>query len=270
MYKLVALDCDGTLLNDQKEISEYTIKTIKMIKDMGIKIVISTSKSFSKIHRYLEELELIDDNQYTIAFNGGYILNNTEKNILHEDLLSKETVKKIVKLSKMFDLYTFIYEKEKIISNQFCDDYILKNPDVPFFVSNFDNLDVASLGVHKIIIHGPNKEELKRARILLEQDCSHLCEITSSNDNNIELIPFGNSKTSGLQLLSQELGILPSEMIAFGDNENDIDMFNYVGYKVAMGNAIDKLKDISSRVTLSNNNDGIAIALQDMVKEGII
>ena len=66
------------------------------------------------------------------------------------------------------------------------------------------------------------------------------------------------------------MNILPSEMISFGDNENDLGMFEYAGYGVAMGNAIEKLKEKANYVTLSNNDDGIAYAIEKMIEEGII
>lgn len=270
MYKLIAFDCDGTLLNDRNEIDKETIEVIKKVKNRGIKIVIATSKSFYKLKKYLEQLDLIDDNHYTVAFNGGYVLNNTETYVLHKELLTVDAVEKIVNFAKKFNLYTFIYEKDKIISNKYCFDYVIHNPDTPFLVEDFNNIDLKSLLVHKIIMHGPNVEEVSKARLELGTSCDDMCEVTSSNANNIEFIPFGNSKTSGLEKISQKLDIKASEMIAFGDNENDIDMFNYVGYNVAMGNAIDSLKNISKRITLSNNDNGIAEALNKMIEEGII
>lgn len=270
MYKLIAFDCDGTLLNDRKQIDKETIEAIKKVKNRGIKIVIATSKAFYKLQKYLEQLELVDDDHYTVAFNGGYVLNNTENCVLHKELLNAEAVEKIVNFAKKFNLYTFIYEKDKIISNKYCDDYIRHNPDTPFFVDDFNSIDLESLSVHKIIMHSPNANEVSRARLELGTSCDDVCEVTSSNANNIEFIPFGNSKTSGLEKISQKLDIKASEMIAFGDNENDIDMFNYVGYNVAMGNSIDSLKNIANRITLSNNDNGIAKALNEMIEEGII
>ena len=78
------------------------------------------------------------------------------------------------------------------------------------------------------------------------------------------------SKEHGLSILSKCLNIAPAEMIGFGDNENDLGMFDYVGYGVAMGNSIDELKQKANYVTLSNNESCIAVALEKMVEEGII
>ena len=270
MYKLIAFDCDGTLLNDQKQIDKETIEVIKKVKDRGVKIVLATSKSFYRIKNYLDELDLLEQEQYTVSFNGGYVLNNTEVEVLHKELLSYEAVSKIVEFGKQFNLYTFIYEKDRIIANKPNDSYVKHNPDVPFIVADFDKLDLTKISVHKIIIHGPNKQEVSKAKSMLGNEYNNMCEVTSSNVNNIEFIPFGNSKTTGLKAIGKKLNIEADEMIAFGDNENDIDMFNYVGYKVAMGNGIDELKQISNLVTLSNNENGIAIAIEKMINKGII
>lgn len=270
MYKLIAFDCDGTLLNDQKQIDKDTINAIKKVKNKGIKIVLATSKSFYRIKNYLNELDLLEKEQYTVSFNGGYVLNNTEVEVLHKELLSLEAVNKIIAFGKQFDLYTFIYEKDRIMSNKPNDSYVKYNPDVPFIVVDFDKLDLTNVSIYKIIIHGPSKEEVSKAKSMLGNEYNNMCEVTSSNVNNIEFIPFGNSKTTGLRVIGQKLNIKADEMIAFGDNENDLDMFNYVGYKVAMGNGIEELKQISSLVTLSNNENGIARALEEMINKGII
>ena len=270
MHKLIAIDCDGTLLNDQKQIDKETVEVLKKVRDRGIKIVLATSKSFYRIKNYLNDLDLLEQDQYTVSFNGGYVLNNNEIEILHQDVLSFNAIRAIVDFGKQFDLYTFIYEKDKIISNKFDEHYVKQNPDINFVVADFDKLELNDLKVHKIIIHGPNKQEVLNAKSRLITGYDKICEITSSHANNIEFIPFGNSKPKGLELIGQKLNIKASEMIAFGDNENDIAMFNYVGYKVAMGNAIDELKIISNRITLSNNEHGIARALEEMMAEGII
>lgn len=270
MYKLLAIDCDGTLLNDNKEIDLKTIEMLKKVKERGLKIVLATSKSFFAVKKYLKQLDLIDDNQYTIAFNSSYITNNTESQCLDKTVLYSEAVKKIVDYGRNFDLYTFLYEKDRIISSKPCESYTTKNKHVPFDVISFDELDLESLDIYKIIIHGPNFDEVKRAKEGLDETFDAICSYSSSNKGNIEFVMPNRSKEYGLEILSKQLNILPSEMIGFGDNENDLGMFNYTGYGVAMGNSIDKLKEHADFVTLSNNEDGIAYALEKMIDEGII
>lgn len=267
MYKLIALDCDGTLLNDKKEIDEETIEILKVVKNKGIKIVLATSRPFYKLKKYLRELDIVENEQYTIAFNGGYILNNKEDKILHEAILDKNVVKKIVDYGKKFNLYTYVYLSDCILANAYYEEYVRMNPDILMKISDLNNIES---NVYKIIIHGSNVAEVKKARESLDESFNNFCEITSSNQYNIEFIPFGNSKPKALEILGNYLNIKSNEMIAFGDNENDFEMFKYVGFSVCMGNGIDKLKDISNYVTLSNNDHGVADALKKLIKEGII
>lgn len=269
MYKLIAFDCDGTLLNDDKKIDSKTIESIKLLKEYGIKVVLATSRPFYRVLPYLKELNLIDDTSYTISFNGGLVINNTGNNPLCDERLSTDIVKRILSYSQNYDLYTFVYEKEKVLANKYCEPYVKQNPDTKFEVQDLLKLDLENLNIYKIIIHG-NYTKVKEARKNLEKSLTSLCVVTSSNKNNIEFIPLGNSKSNGLKMIGEQLSIKSNEMIAFGDNENDIDMFNYVGYKVAMGNSIKHLKDISDKVTLSNNDFGIAKAIEEMIQDGII
>ena len=270
MYKLLAIDCDGTLLNDNKEIDLKTIEMLKKVKERGLKIVLATSKSFFAVKKYLKQLDLIDDNQYTIAFNSSYITNNSETKCFNQSTLSTEAVKKIIDYGRNFNLYIFLYEKDRIISPKPCESYTSRNKDIPFDIISFDDLDIEQLSVYKIIMHSNDLTEVKRAKDGLDETFNSLCLYSSSNQYNVEFVMPGCSKEYGLNILSESLNILPSEMISFGDNENDLGMFEYAGYGVAMGNAIEKLKEKANYVTLSNNDDGIAYALEKMIEEGII
>lgn len=270
MYKLLAIDCDGTLLNDNKEIDAKTVEALKKVKDRGLKIVLATSKSFFAVKKYLNELDLIDEEQYTIAFNSSYITNNSETNCLEKGVLSKEAVKKIIDYGRKFDLYMFLYEKDRIISSKPCEAYTSKNKHIPFDIISFDELNIDEIDIYKIIIHSSNFDEVKRAKDGIDESFNEFCSYSSSNQGNVEFVTPNRSKEHGLSILSKFLNIEPSEMIGFGDNENDLGMFEYVGYGVAMGNAIDELKQKAQYVTSSNNESGIAIAIEKMIEKGII
>ena len=270
MYKLLAVDCDGTLLNDNKKIGSKTVELLKQAKNRGLKIVLATSKSFFAVKKYLNELELLDGEQYTIAFNSAYVINNDETKCLENSTLSKEAIRKIIDYGRQFDLYMFLYERDRIISSKTCEEYTSKNKHVPFDVIPFDELDLDSLNIYKVIMHSENFDEVKRAKDGLDDSFDTLCSYSSSNKGNVEFVTPNSFKEYGLKILSEALNIDSSEMIGFGDNENDLGMFAYVGYKVAMGNSIEDLKKAADYVTLSNNEDGIAIALEMLIEKGII
>lgn len=270
MIKLVALDLDGTLLNDRQGIDDKTVSALKMLRDKGIKIVLCSSRPFYMMEKYIEILDIKSSDQYTVSFNSGLIVENETKNIVFINKYTPMDIKEIIEIGKGSKVNTFLYEEKNVISNFDSPEYIEMRPEAFFEVRDFDNLDVNNLTIYKILFFGTIEKDISDLRKKIPKYIESKYNVTSSNKKNIEILPKNNEKAFGLQKLGEILGIKSNEMAVFGDNENDIDMFEYAGYGVAMGNAIDSIKEIASYITLSNNEDGIAHAIDKMIKEGLI
>ena len=107
MYKLIAIDCDGTLLNSKKEISPRTIQAIKIAKNSGAKVVLATARPFYRLKKYLKQLDLLTDDQYTICFNGGMVVNNTETETVFLRCFSKKHTYELIKTGLKFNTKIF-------------------------------------------------------------------------------------------------------------------------------------------------------------------
>ena len=272
MYKMIALDMDGTLLNDEKKVSNRNKRAIEKADDFGVKIVVSTGRLFTSASFFGE---MIGVKSPIISSNGAYIREKDRDEVIYERLLGSENAYKIVNLCKKHDLYCHLFTSdtvftEKIIYASF--NYANYNLDMPD--DKKININVIKPNDWEAIIEKYKDKILKAVIadedsdkiIALRKDvCDLDVEVVSSFSNNIEIMSKGTSKGDAVRVLADFYGINKDEVICIGDGENDISMIKYAGLGIAMGNAIDEVKDAADFVTLSNEDDGVAHAIEKFV-----
>lgn len=259
MYKLIAIDMDGTLLNDNKQITEENVRVIKQAIQEGIKVVISSARSFYRLYDYLEELDLIKSNQYTICFNGAVIIENESERILQSKNFRADEVKRLIEIAKEYETDISLYAMNCLMTENIPE--MLKR-DKHFKNVNFKKIKYTTTDfdrdlIYKIVfVNEP--EKILEIKSKLPQKLSNEYEITSSIPQYIEFVKKGITKANALQSVAAECKIKASEIIAVGDADNDIEMIKYAGLGVAMENASNNLKEKADYITASNNQDGIA------------
>jgi len=261
MYKLIAIDCDGTLLNSKREISKRTVTAIKAARDSGVKIVLASARPSYRLKQFLEPLGLVTSDQYLVSFNGGLVCNNTYSEILFSKAISTKIVLELIKFGHQFKTKVFIYAQDCIYSDVDEETYQRNNPDVNFKVVNFNDLDFSKISIYKAVYLN-SAEDTKRIRSSLPDEFLSNFETSSSVPQYIEFVSKGITKSHALEYIGDKLRIKASEMVAFGDQENDLAMLQYVGYSVAMGNATDEVKKQVDFVTASNDEDGVALVVE--------
>ncbi|WP_308638536.1 Cof-type HAD-IIB family hydrolase [Paenibacillus silvisoli] len=246
--KLVALDMDGTLLNDRQEISGENAKWIQKALDAGVTVCFATGRGFPSALPYAEQLKL---DTPMITVNGGEIW--SRPHVLHKrTLMSAVTVERLHKLALQhpecwYWAYTTmdIYNKEK-------------------WIKPADNYEA-----HHWLKFGYYTEDAEmREAILKEVSTWGGLEITNSSPSNLELNPEGVSKAAAIRELCKLLGIEMSQVAAMGDSLNDIAMIREAGLGVAMGNAQDEVKAAADAVTVTNEEDAVAHLIRDYVLKG--
>ena len=272
MYKLVAIDIDGTLITDNKEVTPRTIETIKEASRKGIKVIICSGRSFYRLEKYVEEVGLKKENQCSICFNGGMIVENTTKNIIYSQHLDTEEVKELIQLGKTLELPMMIYAKDTHYTEKIPD--IIKQNDknlegLNLKVVHFDeiNFNKEENYIYKVcFIDKPEKIKEKRKEI--PKELIEKYEVTSSIPEYIEIVKKGIKKSEGIKAVMQIYGIKQEEVMAIGDGENDVEMLKFAGLGVAMENASDYVKGFADVITTSNNNDGVANAIEKYILRG--
>ena len=266
MIKLIAIDLDGTLLTDAKTISDTNKKILAAAKSRGVKFVICTGRPLIAIKEYLAELNLLDANDYSITFNGGLIQTNTGE-ILGKSAMPLEDVKHIYQLLMNLELPT------DVLSDALCFQlatavehpsiYPRLNKALTFVPKTIDALTEDML--YNKVVAAIDVEYLDQKIALIPEEEYERFEIFKTRPNLLEFMPKGVTKAFGLSVLGEHLGIATHEMMALGDEANDLSMITYAGMGVAMENATDGVKSAANFVTRTNQADGVAHAIQKFV-----
>ena len=253
-YKAVFSDIDGTLLNSQHQITPKTEEAIKNVLKQGIPFIPVSARPPYAITPYTEQLGA----QYgMICYSGALIL---DKNLtaLYSVILAPQDLQKLNALLADFAHLSISYYAGL---DWFCNDV---NNNWIKQESEITGLSAKSIqgnltDAHKILVMG-SAEEIQRVEPVLKQALPHL-SIHRSKDEYLEIMNPAATKAKAIQFMEQHLGISAEQVIAFGDNFNDLDMLQYAGLSVAMGNAPDAIKQAAKEVTATNNEDGIALVL---------
>ncbi|MED1470228.1 Cof-type HAD-IIB family hydrolase [Bacillus salipaludis] len=262
---LIALDLDGTLLKDDKTISLKTKDILKKAQDAGHIVMIATGRPYRSSEMYYHELEL---DTPIVNFNGAFMHHprNPGWGFFHEPLDVK-VAKEIVDACRSFQFHNIIAEVMDDVYFHYHDEKLLDifgmgKPKVTTGdLSNFLKDSPTSLLIHT------EEDELRLIRQHLSEIHAEVIEQRSwaAPWHVIEIIKSGINKAVGLKKAADFFNIPAERVVAFGDEDNDLEMIEYAGHGIAMGNAIDQLKNIANDVTLTNEEDGVGKYIADLL-----
>ncbi|WP_176270061.1 Cof-type HAD-IIB family hydrolase [Anaerococcus faecalis] len=256
--KLIAFDLDGTLLDGNRELSKENINSIKKLSDRGFQIVICTGRPYQGFKRFLVDLDLIGKNNYSITNTGSIIKPNVESEYIKLNALTVEDYSKLINLTKPFkDLQVAFYTDSKLYNDNIIyneafihDQKILKMESGK--LKEYNNEPIC-----RINIMG-KKEEIDRFENYNYQRLSKEYKLMRNETFSLEILNKNSGKGQGLVTLCKYLKLKRENVMAFGDNINDIEMLDFAGVSVAMGNAKEILKRKSDYLTDSNLNNGVS------------
>ncbi len=250
MKKMIVSDLDGTLLKSDKTVSVHSIEVLRSMEEKGIQVVFATARPPR------DAFELIPDslqNEFVICYNGAIIYRDAD--VLYSKEVSRQTVLEIVGVAKSFELNNICVE---------VNDRLYSNFDVAtvFGKSPFESVDFTKFDFHKAYKVMIYADERITADFL-----SHLpkeCRGVITDDGTLcQIMHADVTKWNSIATLLDHFDLNHSDVIAFGDDFNDMEMIENCGVGVAMGNAVDELKSVADFVTKSNDEDGVAAFLQD-------
>lgn len=262
-YKLLVLDLDGTLTNSKKEITRHTKETLIKAQEAGLKVVLASGRPTYGVAPLANELELQKYEGYILPYNGGEIIDWKTRELMYEKQLDSDLLPYLYRCAKENDFAIVTYENEYVLTEKPDDEYVLKEALLNVMkIKKVDNfLEAVKHPITKCLIVG----EPSRLALLEKEMYEKLKDrmgVFRSEPYFLELVPKGIDKAQSLSVLLEEIGMTKNEMIAIGDGFNDLSMIQYAGLGIAMENAQDVVKQAADFITLSNEEDGVAYAVE--------
>lgn len=267
---LVCLDLDGTLLRDDKAIGTYTKNVINTLKQYGHKVMITTGRPYRATMPYYRDLKL---NTPVVNFNGAFVHHPLDQDFkIKHETLSQEVLNDIVKNIEKFgienivaevkdDLYIH-YHDEVMMQEFFMGDPMIKTGDIRETM-----LEEATTVLIKAK-HGQVRKIRQAMEDVYAETIAH--RQWDPSQPVVEIIKKGISKATGIEYVLDYLGVDQKNTIAFGDEDNDFQMIEYVSHGVAVKNAVEPLKERANDITeFTNNEDGVGRYLNDYFNLGL-
>lgn len=268
--KWCVCDMDGTLLNSKGFISVKNKTALKKLQDKGVEIIIASGRTELMMKQYISQLNI---RGHVISCNGAIVKNIEKNEIIYNKMLDKETANYIVEFFFTNKFNFFVYTEDVVFSNkgnprakhfEKINKSLPVDQRTPIRYFDLDNMNIIDdRDVIKILLV-ENNENLRDLVLNHLKKFSNI-SVVSSAKGLLDIWASNVSKGSAIKVLSEKLGIDLKNVIAFGDNYNDIELFEAVGIPIAMENAVEQIKLIAKHTTLTNDNDGIAYAIDHYI-----
>lgn len=265
-YQLIVLDLDGTLTNSKKEITPRNRETLIRIQQEGIRLVLASGRPTYGIVPLANELRMNEFGGFILSYNGGEIINWETKEMIYENVLPNEVVPVLYECARDNKLSILTYDGAEIITEHSQDPYVQKEAFLNKMAVRETNdfLTDITLPVAKCLIVG-DAEKLIPVESELCVRLQGKINVFRSEPYFLELVPQGIDKALSLAVLLKEIGVKREEVMAIGDGFNDLSMIKFAGMGVAMGNAQEPVKKAADYITLTNEEDGVAAAIEKWI-----
>ena len=270
MYKLIVTDMDGTLLNSDKEVSPDTVEALRTLMTTGAKVTLATGRIYRAAKRYADQIGMTTP---LICCNGAVIVDPVTDELLYGAPIPATIGKQVLEIARRYGVYYHLYDKETIysermekliayfqrISQDYPPAHRVGTEVVPDAMALFEQKEI-----YKIGFHYDNSE--RSAQMRREIEAIDGISGYKSLDTIYDVLMAGVNKGTALARLCGILAVRREEVMAFGDNENDLEMLEYAGMGVAMANAEAFVHDVADHVTASNDEEGVLRALEAVFK----
>ena len=269
MIKLIAIDMDGTLLNSKKELLEETKQYFKEFHTKGTDslLVLCTGRPETGIRPYLKDLGYLEENHYIISQNGANIYESQTGKRLMDAFLDSNAIQKWIEFGKKHGISVmgagvdsyYSIDEEPTEWMEF--DVKIVNGSIKRITKE----ESLSTDFYKLLLLG-NEEQLNEFETIIPKEWRNEFYVVRSQKYLVEVLKKGVNKAFGLEKLAAQLNIDPCEIAAIGDAANDIEMLEYAGLAIAMGNASEEVKAIADIVTDTNEFNGVIKAIDKLIQ----
>ena len=289
MYKLIAIDLDGTLLNSYGQISEKNKLALNNAKEKGIQIVLASGRTTDSVKSIANEIGV---QNYIICGNGSLIYDLQKEEIIYDKFIEKKKALQIIDICEKNSIYYNIYTENMVIAKTLNNNvlfYYQENANKPDnkktkinivqdiyeYVKNLENQNILKITIsdNDVIIFNSIIRKLREVKDIDVLDVEHMSRKiikTGTEESKLEyyyteITKKNVDKWYAIEFLMENLNINSNEVVTIGDNVNDKLMIENAGCGVAMGNSAPYVKEVSNLVVANNNEDGVAEAIEKII-----
>jgi len=261
-YKLIAIDIDDTLLNDDIQVTEGTKKALERAINAGVTVTLATGRMYASAKKIAEQIQL---NVPIITYQGALVKTLLDGEVLYERSVPADAARKVLDYANEHGLHLQLYVDDVLYGTE--DNARIqaysKLTNIPYVIEPNFELLIDKPNHKMLIIDEP--EVLDHHIEILQQMLGDQLHITKSKAHYLEFMHKEGTKGHALQFLAQHIGCSMDQTIGIGDAWNDREMISVAGLGVAMGNAVPSLKEIADYVTLSNNEEGVRHVIEKFI-----
>lgn len=288
MYKLVAVDLDGTMLNQYGIVTEKTKETIEKVQNKGIEVVIASGRAIDSVKTIAKEIK---SDKYFICGNGAILYDIKNNEIIYENTLKKSKILDIIKICEENSIYYSVYTEKEIIAKSLNHNVLYYHKEnlnkdeenkthINIIDDIYDYIQNREEKVIKVTICDNNRaifnaiiRKLREIEEIEVLDVAHMSrKIIRQGTEDVpveyfytEISAKNVDKWNAIEILAEKMGINRDEIMAIGDNINDKKMIQNAGMGVVMKNSTPEVTEIANHITESNSENGVAVALEKIV-----
>lgn len=263
MFKLIAMDMDDTFLNDDMCISEENKAAVRKAEQAGVKVIIASGRSYASTKQYIRELALPN---LTISLNGAYIHDPLDDRVVSAFPIDTDITQKILKEIEPFHVYTNFSCGEKVFwhgGEAYDQLYRSMNRIQLDYVDSLTELSKTTQAGK--LLMADDRSTLETIKDLIRLKYGEVVNVAFSKPFFLEITDNKASKGAAMLEVARRYGISADEVVAIGDSENDLSMIRSAGLGIAVANAAEKVKREADYITCSNNENGVAFAINQFI-----
>lgn len=265
--KLIAIDLDGTLLNSDHVISDNVRKSIEYAQNKGVQIVLASGRPYSGMEAILKELNIQNEQNAVITNNGAMIRDIASGDVRYKNVLSYEDYVKVEALSRELDVNMHVvsddclYTARRNIGRYTVFESYISKIDICYRPAEEMTEEIC----YSKCMFSDDPALINRIEGLIPESFYQEYEVFKSAPFFLEFLRKNSTKGYALKQIADAMNLHRSQIMCMGDHENDFSMFNVADTKIAMGNGIDLLKQHATFITSTNNEDGVARAIERFI-----
>jgi hypothetical protein len=261
-YKLIAIDMDDTLLNDQLEITARSLEAVRRVRDQGINITLSTGRMFCSVKPYADQLGI---NLPLITYQGAMVKNGLSGEVLIHNTIPLDLARDVIANLQQQHYHINLYVDDKL--------YVEKETPIGVDYARICRVNLNPVGdLLEFLQQPPTKivaisteEKIDSLKLDMQKFYGKQLHIGKSKPTFLEFSHPDATKGHALAMLADIFNVPQHQVMAIGDGDNDIEMLEYAGLGVVVANARDHIKQLADYITDSNNEDGVAKVLEKLV-----